>query len=189
MFKQIKTGLVFGSLIIGIFTTGIILPAVAAAKDKIVGTVSSLDESTGTLTIINNLIEINTNNTKIEKRGLDNATLSDIQEGDIIKITGAADDAGIIEAISIKDPVKLSNKYDGKISGKTEKVNISADTFYIMGQKVDAGNLPGVTMGGRTISFDNMRSGVRVDVYVIDKNNQLVAKKMAIRSESCNFCH
>ncbi|CAG0942664.1 hypothetical protein BROC_01930 [Candidatus Brocadiaceae bacterium] len=189
MFKQVKTGFVFGVLIIGIFATGIILPAVAAAKDKIIGTVSSLDESTGTLTIIDNLVEINVNNAKIEKRGLDNATLSDIQEGDIIKITGAADEAGLIEASSIKDPVKLNKKYDGKITGKTSKVNTSADTFYIMGQKVDAGNLAGVTMGGRTISFDNMRSGVRVDVYVIDKNSQLVAKKMAIRSESCNFCH
>lgn len=189
MFTLLKKRFLYGALFFGISTTGTILPGVVSAKDKIVGTVSSLDESTGTLTIIDNLVEINVNNAKIEKRGLDNATLSDIQEGDIIKITGSADDAGLIEASSIKDPVKLNTKYDGKITGKTEKVNTSADTFYIMGQKVDAGNLAGVTMGGRTISFDNMRSGVRVDVYVIDKNSQLVAKKMAIRSESCNFCH
>ncbi|MBE7444677.1 MAG: hypothetical protein HS132_05305 [Planctomycetia bacterium] len=189
MFKQYKKAFVSGSFIISLLITGAALPVVASANDKIVGAVSSIDESTGTLTIISNLVKINANNAKIKKKGLNNATLSDIQEGDIIKITGAADDAGIIEASGLKDPVKLKKIYDGKFSGKAEKVNISADTFYIMGQKVYASNQLGVTMGNTTISFNSMRSGVRVDVYVIDKNSQLVAKKMVIRSESCNFCH
>lgn len=189
MFKQVKKGFVSGMIIMGIFITGAILPVVASAKDKIVGAVSSLDESTGALMIIDNLVQVDASNGKIKKKGVDNATLSDIQEGDIIKIKGSADDSGVIEATSIKDPVKLNKKYDGKITGKTEKVNTSADTFFVMGQKVDAGNLPYVIMGGRTIPFDNMRSGVSVDVYVIAKDSQLVAKKMVIRSESCNFCH
>ena len=189
MFNQIKKGFMPGSLIIGMFITGAVLPPIGLAKGKIVGAVSSLDESTGTLTIIDSLVEVDASNAKIKKKGVDNATLSDIQEGDIIKIKGSDDDSGIIEATSIKDPVKLNKSYDGKITGKTEKVNTSADTFFIMGQKVDAGNLPSVIMGGRTISFDTMRSGVSVDVYVIAKDSQLVAKKMIIRSESCNFCH
>jgi uncharacterized protein YrrD len=189
MFKQVKSGVVSGSLSIGLLVTGVTLPAAAFAKDKIVGTVSSLDESTGALKIIDNLVQVDASNAKIKKKGVDNATLSDIQEGDMIKIKGNADDSGIIEATSIKDPVKLDKKYDGKITGKTERVNTSADTFSIMGQKVYAGNLSGVNMGSRTISFDNMRSGVSVDVYVMAKDSQLVAKKMVIRSESCNFCH
>lgn len=189
MFKQVKKGVVSGSLIIGIFTAGAILPAVATAKGKIVGAVGSLDEGTGMLTIIDNLVEVDANNVKIKIKGVDNATLSDIKEGDIIKIKGSDDDSGIIEATSIKDPVKLNKKYDGKITGKTERVNTSADTFHIMGQVVDAGNLSGVNMGGRTISFDSMRPGVSVDVYVIAKNNELVARKMVIRPESCNICH
>ncbi|MFN3532876.1 MAG: hypothetical protein ACK41Q_10255 [Candidatus Brocadia sp.] len=189
MFNQIKKCFMPGALIIGIFTTGAILPVVASAKGKIVGAVSSLDESTGALTIIDNLVQVDASNAKIKIKGVDNATLSDIQEGDIIKIKGSGDDSGVIEATSIKDPVKLNKKYDGKITGRTEKVNTSADTFFIMGQKVDAGNLPYVIMGGRTIPFDSMRSGVSVDVSVIAKDSQLVAKKMVIRSESCNFCH
>ncbi|MCF6156487.1 MAG: hypothetical protein E3K36_14885 [Candidatus Brocadia sp.] len=189
MFTQVKKRFVSGALIVGIFTTGAILPVAASAKDKIVGAVSSLDENTGAITIIDTLVQVDASNAKIKVKGVNNATLSDIQEGNIIKITGSADDSGVIEAISIKDPVKLNKKYDGKITGKTEKVNTSKDTFVIMGQPVDAGNLPSVIMGGRTISFDNMRSGVSVDVYVIAKDSQLVAKKMIIRSESCNFCH
>ncbi len=189
MFTQMKKCFVSGAFIAGIFTTGAILPAAASAKDKIVGTVSSLDESTGAITIIDNLVQVDASTATIKVKGVDNAILSDIQEGDIIKITGSADDSGVIEAIRIKDPVKLNKKYDGKITGKTEKVNTSKDTFLIMGQPVDAGNLPGVIMGGRTISFDTMRSGVSVDVYVTAKDSQLVAKKMIIRSESCNFCH
>jgi hypothetical protein len=189
MFAQVRKGFVSGALIMGIFITGATLPVVAIAKDKIVGAVSSLDESTGALTIIDNLVQVDVSNAKIKKNGVDNTTLSDIQEGDIIKIKGSAGDSGVIEAISIKDPVKLNKKYDGKITGKTEKVNTKADTFIIIGQPVDAGNLPYVIMGGRTIPFDKMRSGVSVDVYVIAKDSQLVAKKMIIRSESCNFCH
>lgn len=189
MFTQVKKRFVSGAFIVGIFTTGAILPVAASAKDKIVGAVSSLDESTGAITIIDNLVQVDASNATIKVKGVGNATLSDLQEGDIIRIKGSADDSGIIEAISIKDPVKLNKKYDGKITGKTEKVNTSKDTFIIMGQTVDAGNLPSVIMGGRTIPFDTMRSGVSVDVYVIAKDSQLVAKKMIIRSESCNFCH
>lgn len=189
MFKQMKKGFVFGSFIAGIFTTGTVFPLTLFAKDKIVGAVSSLDENTGILTIIDTLVQVDASNAKIQKKGVDNATLSDIQEGDIVKITGNDNNSGVIEAISVKDPVKLKNIYDGKITGKTEKVNTSANTFKVMGQEVDAGNLPGVSMGGRTIPFDAMRPGVRVDVFVIAKESNLIAKKMVIRSESCNFCH
>src|SRR5574337_88534 len=108
MFRLFKKGFVSGSFIIGIFATGTILPVVAAAKDKIVGAVSSLDESTGALTIIDNLVQVDASNAKIKKKGVDNASLSDIQEGDIIKIKGGANDSDIIEAIRIKDPVKLN---------------------------------------------------------------------------------
>lgn len=189
MFKQMKKGFVFGSFIAGIFTTGTVLPVTLFAKDKIIGAVSSLDENTGILTIIDNLVQVDASNAKIQKKGVNNAILADIQEDDIIKITGNDNDSGVIEAISVKDPVKLKKNYDGKITGKTKKVNTSADTFTVMGQDVDAGNLPGVSMGGRTIPFDAMRPGVSVDVFVITKDSKLIAKKMVIRSESCNFCH
>ncbi len=189
MFAQTRKGFVSGAFIMGIFTAWAILPAAASAKGKIVGTVNSMDESTGSLTIIDGLVRVDAGTAKIKVNGVDNANLSDIQEGDIIKIKGSAEDSGIIEAMSIKDPVKLNKKYDGKITGKTEKVNTSKDTFIIMGQTVDAGNLPYVIMGGRTIPYDSMRPGVSVTVDVIAKDGQLIAKKMVIRSESCNFCH
>lgn len=187
--KQAKKGFIFGSLVAGIFITGTVFPLTLFAKDKIIGVVSTLDEGTGKLTIIDTLVQVDAGNATIKKKGVDNATLSDIQEGDIIKITGSDNDSGVIEAISIKDPVKLNKNYDGKISGKTERVNTSADTFRIMGQEVDAGNLPGVSMSSRTIPFDVMRPGVSVDVFVVAKDSRLIAKKMVIRSESCNFCH
>lgn len=189
MFNQMKNGFVFGSFIAGICITGAVFPVTLSAKDKIVGAVSSLDENAGILTILDNLVPVDASNATIKKKGVDNATLSDIQEGDVIKITGNDNDSGVIEAISIKDPVKLNKNYDGKISAKTEKVNTSADTFRIMGQDVDARNLPGVSMGSRTIPFDAMRPGVSVDVFVVAKDSKLIAKKMVIRSESCNFCH
>ncbi|BBO18954.1 conserved hypothetical protein [Candidatus Brocadia pituitae] len=189
MFKQVKKGFVFGSFIAGICITGAVFPMTLFAKNKIVGAISSLDENTGMLTIIDNLVQVDASNAKIQKKGVDDAALSDIQEGDIVKITGTDNDSSVIKATSVKDPVKLKKNYDGKITGKTEKVNTSADTFRVMGQEVDAGNLPGVSMGGRTIPFDAMRPGVRVDVFVIAKDSKLIAKKMVIRSESCNFCH
>jgi len=85
--------------------------------------------------------------------------------------------------------VKLKKGYDGKLTGKTKSVNTSAKTFKICGQKVDAGSISGINMSSRTISFGKLRSGVSVDVYVKVKDSELVAKKMIIRSESCNFCH
>src|SRR3990172_4006482 len=59
----------------------------------------------------------------------------------------------------------------------------------ICGQKVNAGSISGINMSSKTISFGKLRSGVSVDVYVKVKDSELVAKKMIIRSESCNLCH
>lgn len=189
MIKQVKQGFVSGVFIAGLFVAGAAIPAVAATKDKITGVVSSIDEGTGAITIIDNLVHVNASNATIVFNRVDGASLSDIQEGDIIRIQGSADDSGVIEAVKVEDPAKLKDKYDGKITGKTEKLNTKEDTFIVMGQLVDASELSGVGMGGKTISFDQMRSGIRVDVSVITKNSQLVAKKMVIRSESCNVCH
>ena len=104
-------------------------------------------------------------------------------------IKGRDNGSGVIEATSIKDPAKLKKGYDGKLTGKTRSVNTSAKTFKICGQKVDAESISGISMSSKTISFGNLRSGVSVDVYVKAKNSDMAAKKIAIRSESCTYCH
>lgn len=188
MLSHTRKGFSLHVLIAGVFVIGIALPAVAAKKESIIGKVSSVDESTGTIMIINDLVEADANDAKIRRKGVHDATISDIADGDVVRIKGSADRSGIIQASQIKDPVKLKG-YDAVISGTTKGVNTSAKTFSIVGQKVNAESLSGITMSGKTISFSNMRSGVSVDVYVNARGNSLIAQQISIRSESCTYCH
>ncbi len=176
------------SLLVGTFVVEAVFPAGIFAKDRIIGEVSSVDETSGALTILSDLVEIDASDAKIKKKGADSATLADIEEGDIVMVKGNARSSGTIRAASIKDPVKLRG-YDGKITGKTKNVSTSKKTFRVYGQDINAGSLSSVTMGSRAISFNNMRSGVSVDVYVEVRKSGLVAKKVVIRQESCKYCH
>lgn len=168
--------------------TGTAFPAIAAKKDSIIGKVSNVEEGTGTLKIVKDIIDVNANGARIRKKGKKSATLSDISVGDIIRIKGISDISGIIRATDIQDPVKLKG-YDTLITGTSEYVNTAEKTFTVFGQKINASNLPGINMSGMVISFNNMRSGVSVDVYVKAKNGSLLAQKVIIRPESCTFCH
>lgn len=175
-------------LFVGMLVTGTAFPAMAA-KESLIGKVSTIDESAGTLMIAEDTIEIDANDASIRKKGVESATLADIAEGDTVKIDGSADSStGVIQATKIKEPAKLKG-YDVKITGTTKNVNTSAKTFAVFGQQIKASGLSGVSMSSKTISFGNMRSGVSVDVYATVKDNTLFAKKLVIRSESCNFCH
>lgn len=190
MVKKISKSLTLWSLVVGIFTAGTTFPALAGSKGSIIGKVSSVNEINDTLTLLKNIVEVDASGAKIKVKGLDGATISDINVGDIIKVTGTDNKEGIIEANKIKDPSKLNSSYDGKFTGETEDVSTSGETFAILGQEIDASSLSSVNMGsGRTIPFSSMRSGVSVDVYVTVKSGNLVAESMAIRSESCGFCH
>ncbi len=188
MLKQVKKRFMPWSLLIGTLVAGAAFPAGIFAKDSIMGKVSSIDETNNALTILHDLVEIDASDAQVKKKGVDSATLADIEEGDIVMVKGNARSSGIIRAASIKDPVKLRG-YDGKISGKTKNVSTSKKTFSVYGQDIDAGNLSSVTMGSKSISFSNMRSGVSVDVYVKARNSGLVAEKVVIRQESCTYCH
>lgn len=189
MFAQMKKGFVSRLLIVGVFVTGTAIPTFAGTKDTIMGAVSSIDETALTLKVLNDLVEVDASNATIRVKGVKNATLSDIVEGDIVLVKGKARNSGSIEATRIKDPVKLGKEYDGKLTGEAKNVNTSAKTFKICGQKVNAGSISGINMSSRTISFGNLRSGVSVDVYVKAKSSGMAAKKIAIRSESCTYCH
>ncbi|MBI5677876.1 MAG: hypothetical protein HZC52_05165 [Planctomycetes bacterium] len=189
MFEQMKKGFVSRFLVIGLLVTGTSIPVFAANSASIIGTVSSIDGAALTLNILNDLVEVDTSNATIRVKGVKNATISDIVEGDIVLVKGKARNSGSIEATRIKDPVKLGKEYDGKLTGETENVNTSAKTFKICGKKVNAGSISSINMSSKTISFGNLRSGVSVDVYVKAKSSGLAAKSITIRSESCNYCH
>jgi len=189
MFEQMKKGFVSKFLVGGLLVIGTAIPVFAGTSESIIGAVSSIDETALTLKVLNDFVEVDTSNATIRVKGVKNATISDIVEGDIVMVKGKARSSGTIKATRIKDPVKLGKKYDGKLTGKTKSVNTSAKTFKICGQKVNAGSISGINMSSRTISFGKLRSAVSVDVYVKVKDSELVAKKMIIRSESCNFCH
>ena len=189
MFAQTKQGFVSKLLIVGVLMTGTAIPTFAGTKDTIMGAVSNIDETALTLKVLNDLVEVDASSATIRVKGVKNATISDIEVDDVVIIKGRDNGSGVIEATSIKSPVKLKNGYDGKLTGKTRSVNTSAKTFKICGQKVDAENISGINMSSKTISLGNLRSGVSVDVYVKVKNSDLAAKKITIRSESCTYCH
>lgn len=189
MFAQTKKGFMSLVLIVGVLMTGTAIPVFAGTSASIMGAVSSIDGTALTLNILNDLVEVDASNATIRVKGVDNATISDIAVDDVVMIKGSDNGSGVIEAKSIKDPVKLKKGYDGKLTGKTGSVNTSAKTFKICGQKVNAGSISGINMSSRTISFGNLRSGVSVDVYVKAKSSGLAAKSITIRSESCNYCH
>ena len=189
MFAQMKKGFMSMVLIVGVLMTGTAIPTFAGTKDTIMGAVSSIDETALTLKVLNDLVEVDASSATIRVKGVKNATISDIAVDDVVMIKGSDNGSGVIEATSIKDLAKLKKGYDGKLTGKTKSVNTSAKTFKICGQKVDAGSISGINMSSKTISFGNLRSGVSVDVYVKAKSSDLAAKKIAIRSESCTYCH
>ena len=189
MFEQMKKGFVSMVLIVVVLMMGTAISSFAGIKDTIVTAVSSIDETALTLKVLNDLMEVDASSATIRVKGVKNATISDIVEGDIVMVKGKARSSGTIKATRIKDPVKLGKKYDGKLTGKTKSVNTSAKTFKICGQKVNAGSISGINMSSRTISFGKLRSAVSVDVYVKAKSSGLAAKSITIRSESCNFCH
>ncbi len=188
MFEQVKRGYVLKFLVAGVLVTGTAFPALAKTKDSIVGTVSAVDGTALTINILDDLVEVDASGATVKKKGVPNATVSDISEGDVVKVNGSANSSGVIEATSIKDPVRLKG-YDGKVTGKTKSVNTSAKTFKICGQEIDASGVSGINMSGKTISFGNLRSGVSVDVYVNAKSKGLAARKISIRSDSCTDCH
>lgn len=187
MFKWVRNSFTL-PFFLGILTMGAAPPAFAAEEEYISGKVSSVDENTGTLTIVKNIIQVDAGDAQIIKKGVKTATLADISKGDIIKIHGNTDASGTIQATNMKVPVKLKG-YDCLITGITEEVNTSAKTFIIFGQKIKTDRLSGVTMSGMTLSFNTMRSGVSVDVYIKRKGRSLLARKMVIRTESCTHCH
>ena len=189
MFAQMKKGFMSMVLIVGVLMTGTAMPTFAGTKDTIMGAVSNIDETALTLKVLNDLVEVDASSATIRVKGVDNATISDIAVDDVVMIKGRGNGSGVFEAQSIKGPVKLKKGYDGKLTGKTKSVNTSAKTFKICGQKVDAGSISGINMSSKTISFGNLRSGVSVDVYVKAKRSDLAAKKIAIRSKSCTYCH
>jgi len=189
MFAQTKQGFVSKLLIVGVLMTGTAIPTFAGTKDTIMGAVSNIDETALTLKVLNDLVEVDASSATIRVKGVKNATISDIEVDDVVIIKGRDNGSGVIEATSIKSPVKLKNGYDGKFKGETKSVNTSAKTFKICGQEVDAGSISGINMSSKTISFSNLRSGVSVDVYVKAKSSDLAAKKIAIRSASCTYCH
>lgn len=189
MFAQRKKGFMSMVLIVGVLMTGTSIPVFAGTSESIMGAVSSINEAALTLKVLNDLVEVDASNVTIRVKGVDNATISDIAVDDVVMIKGSDNGSGVIEAKSIKDPVKLKKGYDGKLTGKTRSVNTSAKTFKICGQKVNAGSISGINMSSRTISFGNLRSGVSVDVYVKAKSSGLAVKSITIRSESCNYCH
>ena len=184
-----KNGFLSRFLVVGVLVTGTAFPVFASSSDSIVGAVSSIDGTALTLNVLNDLVEVDAGDAKIRVKGVNNATLSDIAVDDVVMIKGSAKGSGVIKAASIKDPVKLSKGYDGKLSGKIKSVDTSAKTLKICGQKVNASGISDINMSSRTISFGNLRSGVSVDVYVKAKSSSLAAKKIAIRSESCTYCH
>jgi hypothetical protein len=189
MFEQMKKGFVSMVLIVGVLMTGTAISSFAGTKDTIVGAVSSIDDTALTLKVLNDLVEVDASSATIRVKGVKNATISDIAVDDVVMIKGSDNGSGVIEATSIKSPEKLKKGYDGKLTGKTKSVNTSAKTFKMCGQEVDAGSISSINMGGRTIPFGKMRSGVSVDMYVNAKSSGLVAKSIAMRSESCNYCH
>ena len=189
MFAQTKKGFVSKFLVVGLLVIGTSIPVFAGTRESIMGAVSSIDETSVTLKVLNDLVEVDASNATIKVKGVDNATISDIAVDDVVTIKGRDNGSGVIEATSIKDPAKLKKGYDGKLTGKTRSVNTSAKTFKICGQKVDAESISGINMSSKTISFGNLRSGVSVDVYVKAKNSDMAAKNISIRSESCTYCH
>lgn len=188
MFKGGKKHFISWSLVIGTSVAGIGFPTNIFAKDTIIGKVSTIDDTNSSLMILNDLVEVDASNSKIRKRGIDNASLSDIEEGDTVKIEGNARRSGPFMAKKIKDPVKLKG-YDGMITGTTKNVSTSKKTFRICGQDIGADSISGITMSNRSIPFDKFRSGVSVDVYVKAGKSGLTAQKIVIRQESCTFCH
>ena len=189
MFAQTKKGFVSKFLVVGLLVIGTSIPVFAGTRESIMGAVSSIDETSVTLKVLNDLVEVDASNATIRVKGVKNATISDIAVDDVVTIKGRDNGSGVIEATSIKDPAKLKKGYDGKLTGKTRSVNTSAKTFKICGQKVDAESISGINMSSKTISFGNLRSGVSVDVYVKAKNSDMAAKNISIRSESCTYCH
>src|SRR3989304_1073624 len=189
MFAQMKKGFMSRFLVVGLLVIGTAIPVFGGTSESIIGAVSSIDETALTLKVLNDFVEVDASSATIRVKGVDNATISDIALDDVVMIKGRGNGSGIFEATSIKDPVKLKKGYNGKLTGKTKSVNTSAKTFKICGQEVNAGSISGINMSSRTISFGNLRSGVSVDVYVKAKSSDLAAKKIAIRSKSCTYCH
>lgn len=189
MFKQTKKGFMSWSLVAGVLVVGTAFPSFAGTKDSITGAVNSIDGTALTLKVLNDLVEVDASNAKIKVKGVVDATLADVAVDDVVMIKGSANSDGVIEATSIKDPVKLKKGYDGKLTGKTKSVDTSAKTFKVCGLEVDAGGISGINMSSKTISFGNLRSGVSVEVYVKARSNGLAAKKISIRSDSCTYCH
>ena len=189
MFEQTNKGFLSRFWVFGVLVTGTAFPVFASSSDSIVGSVSSIDGTALTLNVLNDLVEVDVSDATIRVKGVNNATLSDIAVDDVVMIKGSAKSSGVIKATNVKDPVKLSKGYDGRLSGKIKSVDTSAKTLKICGQKVNAGSISGIQMSGRTISFGNLRSGVSVDVYVKARSSGLAAKEISIRSESCTYCH
>ncbi|MBM4054688.1 MAG: hypothetical protein FJ264_08465 [Planctomycetes bacterium] len=177
------------TIITGACIVAAAFPLYAADKGTVVGKISSLDETTETIMLMDDLVEVNCTDAKLRIKGVDDPAFTDLEVGDTVKIKGDADSSSVIDATKIKEPVKLNKKYDGRFSGETKKVNTSKKTFELLGQEIDAGSLSGISMGSRTIPFDKMVAGVEVYVNVSVKNEKLVAKTMEISSKSCNFCH
>ncbi|MCF6148692.1 MAG: hypothetical protein E3K37_08530 [Candidatus Kuenenia sp.] len=177
------------TVIAGIFGAAVAFPLYAANKGTVVGKISSLDETTETIMLMDELVEVDCIDAKLRIKGVDDPVFAELEVGDTVKVKGDAGGSSVIEASKVKTPVKLNKKYDGRFSGETRKVNTSKKTFELLGQEIDASNLSGVSMSTRTISFDNMVSGVQVYVNVSVKKGKLVAKTMEISSKSCNFCH
>lgn len=177
------------TVIAGMFTLAVAFPLYAANKGTLVGKISSLDETNETITLMDDLVEVNCTDAKLRIKGVDDPTLADLKVGDTVKVQGDAGSSSVIEASKVKEPVKLNKKYDGRFSGETRQVNTSKKTFELLGQEIDASGLSSVTMSSRKISFDNMVSGVQVYVNASVKNGKLVAKTMEISSKSCNYCH
>lgn len=106
MFEQVKRGYVLMFLVAGVLVTGTAFPALAKTKDSIVGTVSAVDGTALTINILDDLVEVDASGATVKKKGVPNATVSDISEGDVVKVNGSANSSGVIEATSIKDPVR-----------------------------------------------------------------------------------
>ena len=102
MFEQTKKGFMSRFLIVVVFVTGTDIPVFAGTS--ITGAVNSVDGTSLTLRILNDLVEVDASNATIKVEGVDNATISDIAVDDIVKIKSSDNGSGVIEATSIKDP-------------------------------------------------------------------------------------
>ncbi len=187
MSQKVKMGMLSLSFFAGAYIMGIAFPA-AAAQGTIIGKVSSVDETSGVVMMLKDNVQVDAHKAKIRVKGVKKATIADIADGDMIEVQGSNNSSGIIKAKRIKAPVKLSG-YDGKITGTTENVNTSSKTFGMFGQDVNASNLSGVSMSGRTIPFTRMVAGVNAEVYLNAQGSGLYCQVFVISSSSCTHCH